>query len=181
MYLGIRLYIMHKADFLSFQLISSNQSSFFISLSIVSQSSSDRFIKVRFDNRAGIPVNIIPSKGDNKKQGYTIQPHMNLQLSYVEKGPFNTIPVTFMAQNPTNGEHLYINGRQGNLRVMPSASNNAVIEAIVSASCKWMLALGSSGITRKYYRIRIKCFVQIKIWINIKRKFDFRDQKFDHI
>ncbi|KAK3751286.1 hypothetical protein QZH41_012191, partial [Actinostola sp. cb2023] len=100
----------------------------------VSQSSSDRFIKVRFDNRAGIPIRIVPSKGDNKNQGYTIQPHMNLQLSYVEKGPFNDIPVTFLAQNAASNERLYINGRIGTLRVIPSTSKTAVTEAIVASS-----------------------------------------------
>ncbi|XP_031555970.1 uncharacterized protein LOC116292758 [Actinia tenebrosa] len=100
----------------------------------VSQSSSNRFIKVKFFNRAGVPIKIIPSKGDNKDQGYTIQPHMNLQLSYLEKGPFNNVPVTFLALNPATNERLFINGRSGVLRTLPIPSKTAVTEAVISSS-----------------------------------------------
>ena len=95
---------------------------------------SNRYIKVRFDNKAGTNVRITPSKGGAKDQGYSIKPHMSLELSFVAKGTSANVPVTFRAQDELSGDSLLINTSEEPLAVSPSDSSTHMTVATVTSS-----------------------------------------------
>ena len=100
--------------------------------------SSDRYIKAKFDNRAGTQIKIIPSKGQKKSEGYIVEPHMTLDLSFIEKGVFNNIPVTFRVVDPKTGtgKDLMLNGERKPFTVHPSVNKDKFQLATVTA-CKY--------------------------------------------
>ena len=95
---------------------------------------SNRYIKVRFDNKAGTNVRITPSKGGAKDQGYSIKPHMSLELSFVAKGASANVPVTFRAQDELSGDSLLINTSEEPFAVSPSDSSTHMTVATVTSS-----------------------------------------------
>ena len=95
---------------------------------------SDRYIKVRFDNKAGANVRITPNKGGAKEQGYTIKPHMSLELSFVAKGTSANVPVTFRAQDEQSSDALLINSSEEPFAVNPSDSSTQMTVATVTSS-----------------------------------------------
>lgn len=95
---------------------------------------SNRYIKVRFDNKAGTNVRITPSKGGAKDQGYSIKPHMSLELSFVAKGTSANVPVTFRAQDELSGDSLLINTSEEPFAVSPSDSSTHMNVATVTSS-----------------------------------------------
>lgn len=95
---------------------------------------SDRYIKVRFDNKAGANVRITPNKGGAKEQGYTIKPHMSLELSFVAKGTSPNVPVTFRAQDEQSSDALLINSSEEPFAVNPSDSSTQMTVATVTSS-----------------------------------------------
>lgn len=110
--------------------------------STVESSSSTRFVKVRFDNKAGTQVKVIPSKGQNKNEGYTVQPHMTLDLNFEEKGQQNDIPIEFKVDNPwSTGDKLLMNGQQGSVTVVPSPNKDDIKLVTITAACKYIGAL----------------------------------------
>lgn len=120
---------------------------FFLS---VESSSSTRFVKVRFDNKAGAQVKVIPSKGQNKNEGYTVQPHMTLDLNFEEKGQQNDIPINFKVENPwTPGDKLLVNGQQGPVTVVPSPNKDDIKLVTITAACKYYKSLLSSVATEE--------------------------------
>lgn len=121
----------------------------FLFLSVES-SSSTRFVKVRFDNKAGAQVKVIPSKGQNKNEGYTVQPHMTLDLNFEEKGQQNDIPINFKVENPwTPGDKLLVNGQQGPVTVVPSPNKDDIKLVTITAACKYYKSLLSSVATEE--------------------------------
>lgn len=113
--------------------------------SSVESSSSTRFVKVRFDNKAGAQVKVIPSKGQNKNEGYTVQPHMTLDLNFEEKGQQNDIPIEFKVENPwTPGDKLLVNGQQGPVTVVPSPNKDDIKLVTITAAGKYFASLLSS-------------------------------------
>nr|XP_058946642.1 uncharacterized protein LOC131774603 [Pocillopora verrucosa] len=101
----------------------------------VESSSSNRFVKVRFDNKAGTQVKVIPSKGQNKNEGYTVQPHMTLDLNFEEKGQQNDIPIQFRVENPwAPGDKLLVNGQQGLVTVVPSPNKDDIKLVTITAA-----------------------------------------------
>lgn len=116
----------------------------------VESSSSTRFVKVRFDNKAGAQVKVIPSKGQNKNEGYTVQPHMTLDLNFEEKGQQNDIPINFKVENPwTPGDKLLVNGQQGPVTVVPSPNKDDIKLVTITAACKCFQSLLSSLATEE--------------------------------
>ena len=106
----------------------------------MTSSASDRFIKVKFDNKAGLAVEVTPIRGIKKTKGYTVEPHMALDLTFVEKGPMNNIPVTFLASSPSSHQKLAINGKSNTLVVSPTSSKDTVVTGVITASqCKFNL------------------------------------------
>ena len=104
-------------------------------------SSSTRFVKVRFDNKAGIQVKVIPSKGQNKNEGYTVQPHMTLDLNFEEKGQQNDIPIEFKVDNPwSTGDKLLMNGQAGRVTVVPSPNKDDIKLVTITASCEYLVS-----------------------------------------
>ena len=121
-----------------FSLVNGKQVSlFFCFFLTVESSSSTRFVKVRFDNKAGMQVKIIPSKGQNKNEGYTVQPHMTLDLNFEEKGQQNDIPIEFKVDNPwSTGDKLLMNGQQGSVTVVPSPNKDDIKLVTITAACE---------------------------------------------
>ena len=104
-------------------------------------SSSTRFVKARFDNKAGIQVKVIPSKGQNKNEGYTVQPHMTLDLNFEEKGQQNDIPIEFKVDNPwSTGDKLLMNGQAGSVTVVPSPNKDDIKLVTITASCEYLVS-----------------------------------------
>ena len=105
--------------------------------------SSDRYIKAKFDNKAGTAIKILPSKGEKKNEGYIVEPHMTMDLSYIEKGVFNNIPVTFRVVDPKtgNGRDLLLNGEPKPFTVHPSVNKDKIKLAVVTA-CKYINETG---------------------------------------
>ena len=95
---------------------------------------SNRYIKVRFDNKAGTNVRITPIKETAKHYGYSIKPHMSLELSFVAKEASSNIPVIFRAEDELSGDLLLINSSEEPLIVSPSDSNSHVTIATVTSS-----------------------------------------------
>lgn len=109
----------------------------------VESSSSTRFVKVRFDNKAGMQVKIIPSKGQNKNEGYTVQPHMTLDLNFEEKGQQNDIPIEFKVDNPwSTGDKLLMNGQQGSVTVVPSPNKDDIKLVTITAAFRCLQPKG---------------------------------------
>ena len=109
---------------------------------LVESSSSNRFVKVRFDNKAGTQVKVIPSKGQNKNEGYTVQPHMTLDLNFEEKGQQNDIPIQFRVENPwAPGDKLLVNGQQGLVTVVPSPNKDDIKLVTITAACEFFMCI----------------------------------------
>lgn len=97
-------------------------------------------MKVRFDNKAGTQVKVIPSKGQNKNEGYTVQAHMTLDLNFEEKGQQNDIPISFKVDNPwSSSDKLLMNGQQGSVTVVPSPNKDDIKLVTITAACKYLL------------------------------------------
>ena len=65
---------------------------------------------------------------------------MALDLTFVEKGPMNNIPVTFLASSPSSHQKLAINGKSNTLVVSPTSSKDTVVTGVITASqCKFNL------------------------------------------
>ena len=104
-------------------------------------------MKVRFDNKAGTQVKVIPSKGQNKNEGYTVQAHMTLDLNFEEKGQQNDIPISFKVDNPwSSSDKLLMNGQQGSVTVVPSPNKDDIKLVTITAACKYLLL--SSPVSR---------------------------------
>ena len=102
--------------------------------------SSNRFVKVRFDNKAGTQVKVIPNKGQNKNEGYTVEPHMTLDLNFEEKGQQNDIPIRFRVSNPSApGGTLLMNEKKGPVVVVPSANKDEIKLVTITAACEYLL------------------------------------------
>lgn len=109
---------------------------------LVESSSSNRFVKVRFDNKAGTQVKVIPSKGQNKNEGYTVQPHMTLDLNFEEKGQQNDIPIQFRIENPwAPGDKLLVNGQQGLVTVVPSPNKDDIKLVTITGACEFFMCI----------------------------------------
>ena len=93
-------------------------------------------VKVWFDNEAATNVRITPNEGGAKDQGYSIKPHMSLELSSVAKGSSTNVPVTFRVQDELSGDSLLINTSEEPLAVRPSDSKTHMTVATVTSSGK---------------------------------------------
>lgn len=82
-------------------------------------------------------MRITPSKGGAKDQGYSIKPHMSLELSFVAKGTSANVPVTFRAQDELSGDSLLINTSEEPFAVSPSDSSTHMTVATVTSSGKF--------------------------------------------
>lgn len=82
-------------------------------------------------------MRITPSKGGAKDQGYSIKPHMSLELSFVAKGASANVPVTFRAQDELSGDSLLINTSEEPFAVSPSDSSTHMTVATVTSSGKF--------------------------------------------
>ena len=99
--------------------------------------SSDRYINVNFENKAGVDVQLYPDKGEHKEQGYPIKPSMTLELRLVEQGSQTNFPVTFRAKNVHSGEALMIDN-ESTYVATPTEAAEQVLEAVITAPCKFI-------------------------------------------
>ena len=110
---------------------------------------SDRYSRGRLDNKAETSVNITPNRGGAKDQGYSIKPHMSLELSFVAKGTSANVPVTFRAEDDLTGDALLINSSEEPFAGNPSDSSTEMTVATVTSSSKF----NAWGVTAVYYDI----------------------------
>ena len=97
--------------------------------------STDRFINVNFENKAGEEVTLYPDKGEHKVTGYSIKPRMILELRLVEQGAQTNFPVTFRAKSSTSGESLPLDGEQTYVAT-PSEQATQVFVVDITKPCK---------------------------------------------
>ena len=97
--------------------------------------STDRYININFENKAGVEVALYPDKGEHKDKGYPIKPSMTLELRLVEQGAQTNFPVTFKAKNEANGETLWID-KETTYVATPTEDASIVLEATITAKCK---------------------------------------------
>ena len=98
----------------------------------------DKFIHVKFDNKAGKVVKISTHKG--KMRDYLIQPRMSLELSFVEKAAFTMVPVLFHVSD-LQGHPLLVNGDAETYRVTPSESKERLVNATITSPCEYSVPL----------------------------------------
>lgn len=97
--------------------------------------SSDRYINVNFENKAGVEVTLFPDKGEHRVNGYPIKPSMTLELRLVEQGSQTNFPVTFSAKNSKTTEKLLIEGETTYVTT-PTETSAPVLDAVITAICK---------------------------------------------
>jgi len=95
--------------------------------------SSDRYINVNFENKAGVDVTLFPDKGEHRAKGYPVKPSMTLELRLVEQGSQTNFPVLFSAKNSHTGEKLLIDGETTYVAT-PTETADPVLDAVITAT-----------------------------------------------
>lgn len=97
--------------------------------------STDRFININFENKAGEEITLYPDKGEHRLTGYSIKQRMILELRLVEQGAQTNFPVTFRAKSSKTGESLPLDGEQTYVAT-PSELSTQVFIVDITKPCK---------------------------------------------
>lgn len=109
----------------------------FVTIPLATTISTDRFINVNFENKAGEDIALYPDKGEHKTNGYSIKPRMILELRLVEQGTQTNFPVTFRAKSTASGESLPLDGEQTYVAT-PSEKSTQVFIVDITKPCKFL-------------------------------------------
>ena len=122
----------------------------YLQFSLATTISTDRFINVNFENKAGEEIILYPDKGEHKNTGYSIKPRMILELRLVEQGTQTNFPVTFRAKSVVTGEFYPLDGEL-TFMATPSEKSTQVYVTEITRPCK-SYTFKRSSVNRAYSR-----------------------------